>query len=353
MDSKKWWNKDLFPNKIENLRKREKIFDIIRNYFKSKNFMEVDTPILQVSPGIDTHIHVFKTTMHDPLSNDSYEFYLHTSPEFAMKKLLATNTVEMSKIFQITKAFRNENITKKHLPEFTILEWYRTNSSYIDLMIDCEELIKKIAQKLNIKSVKWENYNCNLFGNWEKLSISDAFKQYAGFNILDAIDDDYNPDVNAIKPFAKKLNINVTENDTWQDVYYKIMLEKIEPNLGINTPTFLYDYPISEAALSKKSEKNKGVAERFELYISNVEIANAFTELTNPEEQLQRFKKELFNKEKIYGYTVPIDYEFIEALKDMPESSGIAMGIDRLVMLFCNAKDIKDISFVPFLNQID
>jgi len=353
MTINKWWKPQNFLKKIDNLKKREKILTLIRKFFHSENFMEVDTPILQISPGIDTHIHVFKTTMKDPLTEEYHDFYLNTSPEFAMKKLLATKTDEMSKIFQITKAFRNENISKRHLPEFTILEWYRTKSSYIDLMNDCENLIKGIATKLNIFDVQFENYKCNLNCEWEKISIDEAFKKYAGFDISDAIDNPENPSTDAIKSFAKKLNINVSQSDTWQDIYYKIMLEKIEPNLGINVPTFLYDYPISEAALSKQSEKHPGFSERFELYIANIEIANAFTELTDPTEQLKRFKTELANKQKLYGYTVPIDFDFIEALKDMPDSAGIALGVDRLIMLFCNAKCIEDISFVPFLNQFD
>lgn len=351
MTQQNWWDKEVFEKKINNLKTRSLIIDSIRTFFKQQDFFEVDTPILQVSPGIDTHIHVFKTTLKDPLGEETKDFYLHTSPEFAMKKLISTQTKEMEKIFQITKVFRNENISKKHLPEFTMIEWYRVNASYIDLMKDCEDLIKTIASKLKIKKVKWENYECDLFKKWEKISVNEAFKKYANFDITDAIDNDENPSAKTIARFAKKLNISVSDNDTWQDIYYKIMLEKIEPNLGIEQPTFLYDYPINEAALSKKSKSNPRFAERFELYISNVEIANAFTELTNPEEQLNRFKKELKQKEEIYKYTIPIDYDFIKALSTMPETAGIALGIDRLIMLFCNAKDINDVSFTPIFTE--
>ena len=214
-------------------------------------------------------------------------------------------------------------------------------------MSDCEEILKEALLSIGKTEFTYNGKTCTPFNGIEKLTIQEAFQKFCHFDILSTIDNPENPSKNLLREEAKKLHINVSEIDTWDDIYEKLMFEYIEPNLGIDRPTILYEYPIHQAALSKAKPETPNIAERFELYICGVEVANAFTELTDPETQLSRFKKDMQTKKDLYGITYPIDEEFIEALNYIPSATGIAMGIDRLIMLSTGAKDITEVLWTP------
>lgn len=307
----------------------------IRNFFDAQDFIEVETPALQICPVMDAHIHAFKTDLLDIDRSVEQTMYLHTSPEFDMKKLLSAG---MERIYQICHVYRNAEGSALHSPEFTLLEWYRTGAGYRDLMDDCIEL----CRSLGVETFKYKNHECDPFKEWERISVCEAFEKYTDIKLESYLDD---RDLFALA--AKSAGIRTVDTDHWDDIFHAIMAEKIEPNLGQGVATILYDYPISMAALSRKKEKDPRFAERFELYICGIEIANAFSELTDAKEQRARYEDEMALKKKLYGEFYPADEAFFMALETMPESAGIALGVDRLIMLATGADDINDVLWAP------
>ena len=335
-----WWQPHNFSEKHTNLRRRRQIIREIRAFFDSQDFIEVETPALQICPTIDAHIHGFKTKFFDHSLTPVGNYYLQTSPEFDMKKLLVAG---MQRIYQICHVYRNAEISRLHSPEFTMIEWYRTDDNYKSIMEDCIDLLRHIAKNIGIQHYKHRGRECDPFAPFEIISVSDAFEKYAGLDLSLYLDDS--------DKFANALEVSgirVAEDDQWDDLFFRVMAEKIEPYLGAGHPTILYDYPVCMASLSKRKEDDPRYAERFELYVCGVELANAFSELTDAEEQRARYEQEMQIKENIYGYRYPPDEDFFKALDyGMPESGGIALGIDRLVMLACGANDIKDVLWAP------
>ena len=332
--------KEVFNKKLPFLLIRNKIIKSIKVFFEKENFIEVDTPILQYSPGMEIHLSAFETKFNNINGTDFQKLYLHTSPEFSMKKILSFG---LENIFQFTHTFRNEIISPTHYPEFTMLEWYRTGYNYTKLMDDCEKILNTTLNSSKKNFFQYKNKKCYLKNGIEKLTIQQAFQKFCKFDILKTIDNPNQPTPNLLAPKAKSLNINVSEIDTWDDIFEKLMFEYIEPNLGIEKPTILYEYPIHQAALSKAKLENPNIAERFELYVCGIELANAFTELTDRNTQETRFIHDQSEKQKLYGTTFPIDYEFLDSLENLNNCTGIAMGIDRLIMLSNHTDNIKNI----------
>lgn len=332
-----------FARKLPFLLSRNKIISAIKNFFASENFTEVDTPILQYSPGMEVHLFAFETQFNNINGIDSEKLYLHTSPEFSMKKLLSFG---LKNIFQFTHTFRNEVVSPTHYPEFTMLEWYRIGYNYEKLMDDCEKILRESLSSIGTDHFEYNGKKCYIKDGIERLTIAKAFEKFCHFDILSTIDNPQKPTTKLLKPIAQKLGINVSEIDTWDDIYEKLMFEFIEPNLGIDRPTILYEYPIHQAALSKEKDGNPNIAERFELYVCGVELANAFTELTNRKVQEERFLHDQAEKKAIYGTTFPIDYEFLDAIENLENCTGIALGVDRLIMLCTHAKDITDVLWI-------
>lgn len=312
-----WWLPHKFEQKKPYLRERQRIIKAVRSYFDGQGFEEVETPILQTMPGADVHIHGFEVQGGS---------FLQNSPEFAMKKLLVAGA---ENIYQICKVFRREEATKRHSPEFTMLEWYRAGAGYESIMQDCEELLRACAD-----IYRYGEITCDPHKDWQRITVAEAFKEYAGIELtLDRAE---------LAAAAASINVRVLETDSWDDIFHAIMAEKIEPYLGQGAPTILYEYPATMACLAKK--KNDQVAERFELYVCGIELANAFTELTDAKEQRARFVKDMEEKQRIYGESYPLDEDFLKALEHgLPESAGIALGIDRLVMLATGVEDIKQV----------
>ncbi len=340
-----WWRPDRFASRRRNLEMRQRIRDAVREFFEGRGFVEVETPALVRSPGLEPHLHAFATRVFDPVKGEDKTFYLHTSPEFAMKKLLAAG---MTRIWQMTHVFRNRERGPTHHPEFTMLEWYRAGASYRDLMAECEALLAYCQHASGAKALSRRGRKADATAPFERLSVAEAFAHYCGVDLLATAPDPLFPDRELLARAAEKAGIAPHEGDDWETLFFRIFLERIEPNLGLGAPTILYDYPLSMAALARRSPADPRLAERFEVYACGLELANAFSELTDPVEQRARFLRDQARKEALYGEKVPIDEDFLAALRSgLPECAGIALGFDRLVMLLTGAEDIEEVLWAP------
>ncbi len=312
----------------------------LRSFFDSHGFLEVSTPVLQVCPVMDTHIHAFETLLKNPDLTPGKGLYLQTSPEFDMKKLMVAG---VERLYQICPVFRNAEGSRLHSPEFTMLEWYRAQADYGAIMEDCIALLRQIAKEAGFSHYSHGGLACDPFAEWQVISVADAFAHYAGIHLGDVLED-----TAGFAEVVRTAGIRVAEGDRWDDLFFAVMAEKIEPNLGAEVPAILYDYPASLASLSRRKPSDPRYAERFELYVCGVELANAFSELTNAAEQRQRFTDEMALKRKLYNESYPADEEFLRALEyGLPESAGIALGVDRLVMLATGAEDISQVLWAP------
>ncbi|MDP9195927.1 MAG: EF-P lysine aminoacylase EpmA [Pseudomonadota bacterium] len=339
------WHPDPLMRRLPHLKVRMALQQAIRDHFLRQDFLEVDTPILQVSPGMEPHIMAFSTRMIEPNPEIAATLYLHTSPEFAMKKLLAGG---LPRIFQFAHVFRNQERSSRHSPEFIMLEWYRAGEGYTRLMEDCAALLRCAAVAGGRTRAEYNGLSCDLTAQPQVLTVAEAFRQYAGIDLLATAPDPLHPDTPLLAAEARRAGIAVRETDTWEDIFFRISLEKIEPHLGADRPVFLTEYPVSMAALSRPKPGDPRVAERFELYVCGLELANAFGELTDPVVQRSRFEADMALKERLYGVRYPVDADFMAALEHgLPESSGIALGFDRLAMLASGAQKIEDVLWLP------
>jgi lysyl-tRNA synthetase class 2 len=285
------------------------LIQAIRHFFTEKNYFEVETPHLIPAPAPELHI--------DAVPGGGG--FLHTSPELCMKRLLAAG---FPRIFQICKCFRQGERGGRHLPEFTLLEWYRAETDYLGLMDECEEMVAFVLKELGLPPLlQFQDKTLDFQRPWPRVTVQEAFERYASTPLEQAMAGGR---------------------------FDEILAFEIEPSLGFPKPVFLYHYPSALAALARLSEDAPGYAERFELYAAGLELANAFSELTDPAEQRARFEMEL-DKRKQQGKTVyPMPEKFLRSLPFMPESAGIALGVDRLVMLLSNQKEIDPVvSFTP------
>jgi lysyl-tRNA synthetase class 2 len=335
-----WWHPDNFARQKPFLQTRQAVIRAIRAFFDGRDFAEVETPILQVCPVMDTHIHGFGTDLRGVDLAFKKRLYLHTSPEFAMKKLLVAG---MPAIYQICRVFRNAEGSKRHSVEFTMLEWYRANAGYEEIMSDTVALLQSCARAVGITHFRHRDHQCHAFADTEYLTVRDAFVHYAGIDLHLYLDDR-----NAFAAAIAAAGIRVADDDRWDDLFFRVMAERIEPFLGMNAPTILKDYPLCMASLARPCSHDPRYAARFELYVCGIELANAFDELTDAAIQRQRFESEMAAKQELYGETYPVDNDFIAALEHgMPRSGGIALGVDRLVMLASGADDIVQVLWAP------
>ncbi len=344
----KWWKPDLYLKNQSNRLARMTTLQTIRNYFVQDAFYEVDTPALQISPGLEVHLQAFQTTFNNPIG-DTETMYLHTSPEFTMKKLIVAG---LPRIFQLCHTYRNEGLSETHQPEFTMLEWYRAGEDYTAIMADTINIVRACATACGVTELKRKNRRCDPFAEWEKLTVAEAFQKYVGIDIMATIPDDpiAEPDPTRLRAEAERIGVACSDEDRWEDIFFRIMLNHIEDKLGDGVPTILYEYPTCLGALARQKPGNPFVVERFEAYVCGVELCNAFSELTDPKEQLRRFTYDMDMKEKLYGDRYPIDADFMEALRfGMPDCAGNAIGVDRLIMLITGADDIRDVQWAPVM----
>jgi len=368
-----FWARERHIERRPRLLARSKTLTSARQYFAGRGFLEVEPAALQVSPGNETHLHGFRA---DLIGGDggAHPLYLHTSPEFAMKKLLAAGE---TRIFALARVFRNRERSALHAPEFTMLEWYRVGEPPAALESDCAALMKLAAEAAGTDRFRFRGRECDPFAEPERVSVHEAFLRHTGIDIFETMEpplplagegwgEGKRPssgasrhllsqagEGNATLHFAAAANaigVRTAPDDSWSDVFSRLLSDRVEPNLGLGRATILGDYPACEAALAKLNPKDPRVAERFELYACGVELANAFGELTDAAEQRRRFAEDMALKAKLYGESYPIDEDFLAALEHMPEASGAALGFDRLVMLASGAERIDDVQWTPVVD---
>ncbi|MCZ8316231.1 EF-P lysine aminoacylase EpmA [Phreatobacter sp.] len=343
MTASPWWDRDRHADRRPFLLARNRIKAALRGWFADRAFTEVEAGILQVSPGNEAHLHGFATEALT-IEGRAQPLYLHTSPEFAAKKLIAAGE---TRIVDFARVFRNRERGPLHHPEFTMVEWYRVGEAYEQLMADCVDLLRLACATAGRDSLTWRGRDCDPALEPERLTLAEAFRRHAGIDLLASVAASGATDRDGLATQAKVSGIRVSEDDTWADIFSKVLVERIEPHLGFGRATILCEYPVSEAALARPKAADPRVAERFELYACGVELANAFGELTDPAEQRRRFEAEMAEKQRVYGEAYPIDEELLAALALMPPTAGIALGFERLVMLAAGARHIEDVVWTP------
>jgi lysyl-tRNA synthetase class 2 len=340
-----WWRPDRIAARRANLIVRGRILGAVRDFFAAAGYVEVETPALQVSPGLEPHLKAFATVLHDPRDGGVHRRYLHTSPEFAMKKLVAGG---MPRIWQLAHVFRDGERSATHHPEFSMLEWYRAGASYRDLVDECEALLRAAQAAAGVEALCWNGRAADARLPFQRLTVAEAFARHAGIDLLATAPDPQRPEAARLAAAAAGIGVAPHPGDDWETLFFRVFLDRIEPNLGVGSPTILHDYPLEMAALSRRKPEDPRLAERFELYVCGLELANAFSELTDPEEQRRRFAADQARKQALYGETYPVDADFLAALEHgMPDCAGIALGFDRLVMLATGAGSIEDILWAP------
>ena len=337
-----WWRRDRHQDRRPFLLARGRIQGAIRGWFEARGFVEAETAALQASPGNETHLHAFATELIGP-GGERRRLYLHTSPELACKKLLAAGE---ERLFTFAQVFRNRERGPLHHPAFTMLEWYRAGEPYETLMEDCTALLAITARAAGATDFSWRGQAVDPLAPPERLTVADAFRRVAGIDLLATLATPA-PDRDALAHTAAAAGIASAADDTWGDIFSRILVAKVEPGLGHGRATLLTEYPAHLAALARPKPGDPRVAERFELYACGVELANAFGELTDPAEQRRRLEEEMAEKQRRYGERYPIDEDFLAALAHMPPAAGAALGFDRLVMLATGATRIEQVIWTP------
>jgi lysyl-tRNA synthetase class 2 len=337
-----WWMPDIHADRQPFLRARLRVLAALRHYLAARDFAEVETAILQVSPGNEAHLHAFATELVAP-DGARERLYLRTSPEFACKKLL---TAGERRIFEFARVFRNRERGALHHPEFTMLEWYRVGEPYEVLMDDCAGFLAVAAAAAGTDTFSFRGRSADPAAVPERLTVAMAFERHAGIDLLATLRD-HAPDRDGFAAQARTAGIGLADGDSWSDIFSRVLVERIEPKLGNGRATFLTEYPAQEAALARPKPSDPRVAERFELFVCGVELANGFGELTDPVEQRVRLEAEMAKKQRLYGERYPIDEDFIAALAGMPPACGCALGFDRLAMLAARASRIDQVIWTP------
>ncbi|AND89662.1 MULTISPECIES: EF-P lysine aminoacylase EpmA [Bradyrhizobium] len=340
-----FWSPERHLDRRPFLQARGAVTGALRGFFAEQGFMEVETSVLQVSPGNETHLHAPRTEIVRPDGSRASR-YLRTSPEFACKKLLAAGE---PRIFEFARVFRDRERGDLHLPEFTMLEWYRAGAPYDAIMADTVVVIARAAQATGIGTFSFRGRTADPFAEPELLTVAGAFERFAGIDLLSTISGDEGNRAALAQMAGGK--IRVAGDDTWSDIFSKVLVEHVEPHLGQGRLTILFEYPSPEAALARVKAGDPRVAERFEVYACGVELANGFGELTDAEEQRRRFTESMAEKQRRYGEAYPLDEDFLAAVAAMPEASGVALGFDRLVMLASGATRIDQVVWTPPANE--
>jgi lysyl-tRNA synthetase class 2 len=339
--SSPFWARHVHADRRPALLARMRIVAALRAWFVAEGFIEVETGALVVSPGNETHLHAFTASLAAP-DGTRLPLYLRTSPEFACKKLLAAGE---QRIVEFARVFRNRESGALHHPEFTMVEWYRAGEPYQVLMQDCAALLAKAAEAAGTKEFRFRGRATDPFAEPERLTVAEAFAKFAGIDLLATLPDS-KPDRERLARAALSAGIRIADDDRWGDIFSRVLVERVEGQLGIGRATILDEYPLVQAALARPA-RDPRVAERFELYVCGVELANGFGELTDAVEQRRRLESEMTEKQRIYSERYPLDEDFLSALAHMPQSSGIALGLDRLVMLAVGASRIDQVIWTP------
>ena len=341
--SSPFWAPHVHADRRPALIARGRIVAALRGWFAARDFVEVETGTLQVSPGNETHLHGFATMLAAPDGSALSPLFLRTSPEFACKKLLAAGE---RRIVEFAKVFRNRERGALHAPEFTLVEWYRAGEPYRTLMTDCAAILKTAAEAAGTREFSFRGRTADPFAEPERLTMTEAFSRFAGIDLLASLRDG-EPDRDGLARAAEGAGIRIGDDDRWADIFSRVLVERIEGRLGLGRATILDEYPAVLSALARPG-RDPRLAERFELYVCGVELANGFGELNDAGEQRRRLEHEMAEKNRRYGERYALDEDFLAALAQMPEACGIALGLDRLVMLAIGAARIDQVLWTPF-----
>jgi lysyl-tRNA synthetase class 2 len=338
MNPRPFWHADIHADRRPFLLGRNRVKAALHGWFADHGFIDVDCGAVQTSPGNETHLHGFPVTWR-PEGGTEQTLYLHTSPEFAAKKLLAAGETQ---IVDFARVWRNGEASPLHAPEFTMVEWYRAHADWTDVIADTLALARTAQVAGGNGALRWRGRTCDAMAEPEMVTVDQAFARHAGINLAACLDDR-----DALAAEVTRIGLNVRADDTWSDLFSRVIVT-IEPRLGEGRLTFLTHYPACEAALARRCPDDPRWSERFEAYACGVELANGFGELTDAAEQRQRFVADMDEKQRIYGRQYPIDEDFIAALSHMPPASGVALGFDRLALLALGGTDIKQVIWTPF-----
>ena len=318
---------------------RNRVKRALQDWFDGQGFTAVECGAIQRSPGNETHLHAF-ATQWQPEGGVAAARYLHTSPEFASKKLLAAGETQ---IVDFARVWRNREAGPLHAPEFTMIEWYRAHEDWTRVMDDAVALCRVALAASGNAALVWQGHSCIPGAEPEVLTLSEAFDRFAGIALPELLDDR-----DGLAAACQGVGITVAADDSWSDLFSKVVVTRIEPQLGHGRLTLLTEYPIAEAALARPCPADPRFAERFEIYACGVELANGFGELTDAAEQRRRFVADMDLKEQLYGERYPIDEALLAALPLMPPASGVALGFERLALLATGGRHINDMIWTPF-----
>lgn len=315
---------------------RSRIFSIIRDFFNQRNYIEADVPVALALPGQEPYLNPMPLRVHDDRGGE-HQMYLHTSPEYTLKKMLAAG---FERVFSITKCFRDhESFGGNHNPEFTMLEWYSAGADMFGLMDEMDALFACLREKLG------DELKGSL-GTGKRIRMRDLWRETIQVDLDDYLES------GSLFNLSRDFGFNPSQNESYEDLFYRIFLNKIEPMLKDMGTVFVYHYPEQMAALSKVSRNDPRYAERVEVYLEGLELANGFSELTDAKEQLRRLETERERRKKMGKEVYDIDQEFVEAVGLMPESAGIALGLDRLAQFAMACKDIDTVLVLPMSKLI-
>jgi len=337
--TQQFWQPERHADRRPLLLARGGIKAALHGWFAAEGFVEVETGAMQLSPGNETHLHGFASEWQ-PEGGAPATRYLRTSPEFAMKKLLAAGE---TRIVDFAWVWRNGEAGALHAPEFTMVEWYRARADWTAVMADAVALARASLVAAGRPALEWRGSTCDPHAEPERLTLVEAFDRHAGIDLAAMLDDR-----DAFAAAVAAAGITIAADDSWSDLFSKVIVTRVEPRLGHGRLTLLTDYPVAEAALARPCPADPRFAERFEMYACGVELANGFGELTDAAEQRRRFTADMDEKARLYGRRYPLDEDFLAALAHMPPASGVALGFDRLAMLCLGARHINEVLWTPF-----
>jgi elongation factor P--(R)-beta-lysine ligase len=325
------WHPESLAARMPFLRRRALLTQQSRAFFTARGYAEVETPYAVRTPGEEVHLRAFRTEREYP-DGRMQPLWLHTSPELAMKKLLVAGA---GPIFQFARVWRNGEGSDLHQPEFTMLEWYRPGADMDSLILETTDLLRSVLPL----TVSCRGISTDL-SQVERMTVADAFTRYVGVDVLTTAED--------ASALASAAGTRLRDGETWEDLFFRLLLERVEPRIGRSHPTFLTHWPAAQAALARRDPNDPRIAERFELFVCGIELANAFVELTDTAEQRARFEVDRARRHAISGPDWPLDEEFLAALAfGMPQSAGIALGFDRLAMIASGASRIDQVVWLP------
>ncbi len=328
--SEQAWSPGSLSARLPFLRRRGLLAAGTRSFFGARGYTEVETPCAVSAPGEEVHLRTFATAFRTTRGVE-VPLWLQTSPEFAMKRLLAGGS---GPIFQLARVWRNEEGSATHAPEFTMLEWYRPGATMAALMDETEAYLRAVLPPV----VTCRGATTDL-ARFERLTVAEAFSRYVGADVLATAGN--------AAALARDAGAVLRQNESWEDLFFRLLLERVEPRLGRDQPTFLTHWPASQAALARRDSEDPRVALRFEIYLCGMELANAFEELTDGAEQRTRFVADRARRHALYGEDWPLDEDFLQAVAIMPPCAGIALGFDRLAMIAGGADRIEQVLWLP------